>query len=85
MEQLAALNRDSGMTLVVSLHHVHLARRYCDRAIALRDGELVYDGAVSALTPAFLHQLYGTAADELLEDEPPTADTPFARLQPLPA
>jgi phosphonate transport system ATP-binding protein len=85
MEQLAALNRDNGMTLVVSLHHVHLARRYCDRAIALRDGELVHDGPVSELTPAFLHQLYGTAADELLEDEPPKAAVPFAPLQPVPA
>jgi len=68
MEQLAALNRDAGMTLVVSLHHVSLAMRYCERAVALRDGCLVYDGPCAALTPSFLQQLYGTAADELLSD-----------------
>jgi phosphonate transport system ATP-binding protein len=74
MEQLAQLNREAGMTLVVSLHHVALARRYCERVIALRRGELVYDGPSQALTPAFLHELYGSAAEELLQHE----DTPTA-------
>lgn len=76
MDQLLALNQDHGLTLVVSLHHVSLARRYCERVIALRHGELVYDGPSVALTPTFLEQLYGTAAGELLEDEPaaPPAD-----------
>ncbi|WP_077033500.1 phosphonate ABC transporter ATP-binding protein [Pelomonas sp. KK5] len=69
MEQLAALNREAGMTLVVSLHHVALARRYCERVIALRHGELVFDGPSSALTPEFLRELYGSAADELESDE----------------
>jgi phosphonate transport system ATP-binding protein len=69
MDQMTALNRDAGMTLVVSLHDVGLARRYCPRVIALREGELVYDGPSAALTPDFLQQLYGTAADELLHPE----------------
>ena len=36
----------------------------------------VNDGPSVALTPTFLEQLYGTAAGELLEDEPaaPPAD-----------
>ena len=79
MEHLAALNRESGMTLVVSLHHVALAQRYCDRVVALRDGALVYDGPSDALTPGFLQQLYGTAAAELLHEpgtEPPVRDMP---------
>lgn len=70
MDQLLSLNRERGITLMVSLHHVSLARRYCERVIALRQGELVFDGPSAALTPAFLEQLYGTAAGELLEDEP---------------
>ena len=52
MEQLAALNRDTGLTLIVSLHHVALAQRFCDRVLALRDGALVYDGPSAALTPS---------------------------------
>jgi len=88
MEQLSALNRDAGMTLVVSLHHVSLAQRYCDRVIALRDGELVYDGPSAALSVAFLQQLYGTAAEELLHDSAaphPTAPVPTIQAIPLAA
>jgi phosphonate transport system ATP-binding protein len=70
MELLLALNRERGMTLIVSLHHVGLARRYCERVIALRDGALVFDGPTRALTLPFLQQLYGTAAEELIDDEP---------------
>jgi phosphonate transport system ATP-binding protein len=68
MELLTALNREQGMTLIVSLHHVGIAQRYCERVVALREGQLVFDGPTSALTPAFLRDLYGTAAEELLLD-----------------
>lgn len=71
MDQLAALNRDAGLTLVISLHHVGLARQYCQRVIALRDGALVYDGPTSRLTPAFLRQLYGASVDDLADDRGP--------------
>ena len=37
------------------------------RRVALRDGALVFDGPASALTPAFLRELYGTSADELID------------------
>ena len=66
MELLLALNQEQGMTLIVSLHDVALARRYCERVVALRDGVLVFDGPSAALTPPFLRELYGTAAEELL-------------------
>ena len=70
MDLLLELNQTRRMTLLISLHHVALARRYCERVIALRQGELVFDGPTSALTPGFLRDLYGTAADELIDDEP---------------
>jgi len=78
MDLLLELNQTRGMTLLISLHHVALARRYCDRVIALRQGELVFDGPTSALTPGFLRDLYGTAADELIDEEPPTQVSPPA-------
>ena len=84
MDLLLALNQQQGMTLIVSLHHVGLARRYCERVVALRDGALVFDGASSALTPGFLRDLYGTAADELLLDDgdaPPVAEPPALPVQ----
>jgi phosphonate transport system ATP-binding protein len=78
MDLLLELNQTRRMTLLISLHHVALARRYCDRVIALRQGELVFDGPTSALTPGFLRDLYGTAADELIDEEPPTQMSPPA-------
>ena len=77
MELLLQLNREQGMTLLVSLHHVGLARRYCERVVALRDGVLVFDGPTAQLTPAFLRELYGTAVEELETDEPPSEPMPL--------
>jgi phosphonate transport system ATP-binding protein len=68
MDLLHHLNRSKGMTLVVSLHNVAMARRYCDRIIALRAGELVFDGPPVGLDDALLRRLYGSASDELLAD-----------------
>jgi phosphonate transport system ATP-binding protein len=84
MELLAAAVRERGMTLIVSLHHVGLARRWCDRVIALRDGRLVFDGPTAALTTMFLRELYGTSADELRDDEDPLLQTPHAMPRPMP-
>jgi len=69
MESLARINREDGTTVVVSLHQVAYAKRYCRRAIALKDGELVYDGAPLALDAAALSALYGGQSEELIMDE----------------
>jgi phosphonate transport system ATP-binding protein len=65
MEILARINAEDGTTVVVSLHQVDFATRYCSRAIALKAGSVVYDGPSAALTPDLLRSLYGTQADEL--------------------
>ncbi len=75
MDLLHHLNRSKGMTLVVSLHNVAMARKYCDRIIALRAGQLVFDGVPTALDDARLRHLYGASSDELLADHSPL-DTP---------
>ncbi|MCS6781428.1 MAG: ATP-binding cassette domain-containing protein, partial [Geminicoccaceae bacterium] len=41
MEILAAINREDGCTVLVSLHQVHVALRYCARVVALAAGHLV--------------------------------------------
>lgn len=86
MEALKDINSEDGITVVVSLHQVDYAVRYCPRTIALRDGEVVYDGASSALTPAFLHELYGAASDELIlaggPDHPESVDAPPPLVRP---
>jgi phosphonate transport system ATP-binding protein len=65
MELLAALNREHACTVLVSLHQVEFAVRYCPRTIALRAGRVVFDGPSASLTAALLGELYGTDAREL--------------------
>lgn len=66
MDILADLNREDGITVLVSLHQVEYALHYCPRTIALREGRIVYDGPTAALTPAFLAELYGAESDDLI-------------------
>lgn len=80
MEILSLINREDASTVIVSLHQVDMAMRYCKRVIALHQGRVVYDGSARDLTPALLRDLYGMQADEILNGSsmlhnatPPTA------------
>jgi phosphonate transport system ATP-binding protein len=66
MDVLKRLNREHGLTVLVSLHQVDFAMKYCARTIALHRGQVVYDGPSSALTPDLLRQLSGAEAAALL-------------------
>jgi phosphonate transport system ATP-binding protein len=70
MQLLADLNRERGVTVLVSLHQVEHAFAFCPRTVALRAGEVVYDGPTQALTPALLRELYGSQSEELLRPAP---------------
>jgi phosphonate transport system ATP-binding protein len=59
MEILKALNADDGLTVLVTLHQVDYALRYCRRAVALKAGKVVYDGPTQGLDRATLIDIYG--------------------------
>jgi phosphonate transport system ATP-binding protein len=61
MDILADMNRQDGITVLVSLHQVEYALSYCPRAIALKAGKIVYDGPSDELTPALLSSIYGAS------------------------
>ena len=65
MELLAEVNQQDGITVVVTLHQVDFAIRYCRRTVALKEGCIVYDGPSDRLTPAFLREIYGASSEEL--------------------
>jgi phosphonate transport system ATP-binding protein len=79
MDNLARVNRDHGITVVVSLHQVQYAIKYCPRTIALRAGRIVYDGPSTALTPDFLKELYGAESEELLLPDAAREEAPVER------
>ncbi|WP_147479373.1 amino acid ABC transporter ATP-binding protein [Pseudomonas syringae] len=66
MEILADINRRDGKTVVVTLHQVDYAVRYCPRAVALKSGRIHFDGLAQELSKQFLNDLYGADADASL-------------------
>ncbi len=66
MDILADINRRDGKTVVVTLHQVDYAMRYCQRAVALKDGRIHYDGACADLDSRLLNDLYGADLDATL-------------------
>ena len=81
MEILARINREDGCTVIVSLHQVEMAIKYCPRVIALHQGRVVFDGSSALLTPVLLRELYGVDAHEILADSAPASASP-AQLSP---
>ncbi|MBP0443296.1 phosphonate ABC transporter ATP-binding protein [Roseomonas sp. SSH11] len=70
MEALRDVNRRDGLTVLVNLHHLDTARRYCGRIIAMQAGRVVFDGPPDALTPERVEAIYGVP-EEALEAETP--------------
>jgi len=59
MDLLVELNRRDGLGVIVTLHQVDYAIRYCDRVIALQGGKIVYDGPATGLDQQRLIDIYG--------------------------
>ena len=66
MEMLVHLNQDHGITVVASLHQVQMVRHYFPRAVALKDGEVRFDGPTGQMNDQRLNDIYGAAVQELV-------------------
>lgn len=64
MNFLKTINREDGMTVVVSLHDVELARKFADRIVGISKGQLVVDKPVGDLTERDLEKIYEFQQDE---------------------
>lgn len=73
MRDLQRINRELGITTIVNLHFLDLARQYGERLIGLRDGEVVYDGHIENVDDDAFRGIYGRAItpDDMLEDASP--------------
>jgi phosphonate transport system ATP-binding protein len=70
MDALAEINRRYGITVLVNIHSLDLARAYCERLVGLDAGRLVFDGPPEALTKEAARRLYGLEAAEAVGEEP---------------
>jgi len=59
MDDLRKINKELGITTIVNLHYVDLAREYATRVIGLRAGEVVFDGPVEEATDVRFAEIYG--------------------------
>ncbi len=71
MQDLVRINRELGITTLVNLHFLDLAREYGERIIGLRFGELVYDGSADTVTDQDFEDIYGREVcnDDVLVEE----------------
>ena len=60
MNTLQNIHEQDGKTVIVTLHQVDYARRYCPRTVALKQGMVQFDGTTQELSDGFLNQLYGS-------------------------
>jgi phosphonate transport system ATP-binding protein len=72
MRDLQRLNRELGITTIVNLHFLDLAKVYGERIIGLRAGELVYDGTADQADENVFRDIYGRSltAEDVLEAAP---------------
>ncbi|MCB1490747.1 MAG: phosphonate ABC transporter ATP-binding protein [Rhodobiaceae bacterium] len=59
MDGLRAINREDGITVLANLHTLDTARAYCDRILALRQGQVMFDGPAHQLTNGVVRDIYG--------------------------
>ena len=59
MSYLKKINQELGITTIVNLHFLDLAKEFGDRLIGLRDGELVYDGKVDDVSDEDFENING--------------------------
>ncbi len=52
------LSRKCGMSIILNLHQIDLAKRFADRIIGLKQGKLVFEGAPSSLDDEALKTIF---------------------------
>lgn len=65
MDYLRKVNQELGLTIICNLHFLSLVRQYATRVIALKGGELVYEGSPSEIDDAWFAKIYGEGAKEV--------------------
>lgn len=65
LKYLEQLNKERGITVLCSLHFLDLVHRYASKAIALKDGQLVFQGLPKEIDDAQFKAIYGQEAERV--------------------
>jgi phosphonate transport system ATP-binding protein len=65
MQYLETINKEDGVMVLCSLHFLDLVHRYADRAIALNEGKLMFDGKPEEIDDEKFKEIYGKEAERV--------------------
>ena len=65
MQHLEQINKEDGVMVICSLHFLDLVHRYADRAIALNEGKLMFDGTPEEIDDDRFKEIYGKEAERV--------------------
>ncbi|MCB9060195.1 MAG: phosphonate ABC transporter ATP-binding protein [Halobacteriovoraceae bacterium] len=68
MQYLKKVNEELGVTILCNLHFLSLVRQYATRVIALKGGELIYEGCPNDIDENWFQTIYGEDAVEVTID-----------------
>ncbi len=65
MDYLRKVNQELGITIIANLHFLSLVRQYATRVIALKGGQIVYEGDPNEIDEEWFSKIYGQGAKEV--------------------
>jgi len=65
MDYLRKVNQELGITIIANLHFLSLVREYATRVIAMKGGEIVFEGDPKEINDAWFEKIYGAGAKEV--------------------
>lgn len=68
MQYFRETSKKRNLTTLASLHQVNIARKFGEQFIGMRDGEVMFVGSRSELTPPILEEIYGEIQTEELRE-----------------
>lgn len=58
MEDFVRINKEYNISILLNIHHIDLALKYCDRVLGVRAGEIVFDGPANTITQEQIDFVY---------------------------
>ena len=68
MDYLKKVQVEFGITILVNLHQVDVAKKYAKRILGFNSGEIVFDGPPSQLTRDIIYKIYGAETGDMVHD-----------------
>ncbi len=72
LELLRRVNHDEGKTILLVVHDLNMALRYCDKVLLLHHGGVLFQGPIAeGLTPQSIRTVFGVEAERVDADGQP--------------